>query len=233
MGGCDGGDRHERAHRCRDPGGSGGPTARHPIDAGHGRAGRCGVDRLYGPRQFRHQHPGRRQIRLRAALGRGGGQPRRHAVPGLVGQARHRHGVEPRRTLPAALSPSRHRADVARQRGRRHGDGPCRIPRRRHRLVAAPRDPAAGRHGHHGTRHLRDPAPRAAWLPLARDRHRGAGRRHRRVLPRRGADRAGRLGGGRARGRGTARSQPPRPSPSRWASSARPSCRTRSISTPA
>ena len=38
-----------------------------------------------------YMDPGRGEIRLQPAVGGGDGQPDRHAVPGAVGQARHRH----------------------------------------------------------------------------------------------------------------------------------------------
>ena len=114
------------------------------------------LDRLYGPRQFRDQHPGRRRVRLRAALGGAAGEPDRHAVPGAVRQARHRHRPEPGRNVPRAIPSPGRLCDVGRQRGRRDGDRPRRVSRRRHRALAAVQAAAARRHGGH-----------RPWSPMA------------------------------------------------------------------
>ena len=59
--------------------------------------------------------------------------------------------------------------DVGRQRNRRHGHRPGRVPRRRHRPRAAVQHAAAGRHGGHRHRHLRHPDGRGPRLPPARN----------------------------------------------------------------
>ena len=157
------------------------------------------LDRLYGPRQFRHQHPGRREIRLCAAVGRADGQCHRHAVPGAVGQARHRHRAQSGRNVPRAFSAARRLCLVDRQRSGGDGDRPRRIPRRRHRSVAAVAHPAGRRHGRHGRADLRHSDVRRAGVSPDRTHHRRARRRHRALLSRRNVHRADRLGrGGRS-----------------------------------
>ena len=61
--------------------------------------------RLHRPRQLRHQHRRRRQVRLPAALGRPRRQPDRDGRPDAVGEARDRDRQEPRRALPRDASP--------------------------------------------------------------------------------------------------------------------------------
>ena len=141
-----------------------------PVPVRRSRGDR--LDRLYGPRQFRHQHPGRLEIRLFPALGRAAGQYRRHAVPGSVGQARHRHRTQSRRTLPRAFSQARRLGFMDRQRSGGDGDRPCRIPRRRHWPVAASAYPADRRHGDHRRADLRHSDGGSARLSPDGDHHR-------------------------------------------------------------
>ena len=142
-----------------------------------------------------------REIRLCPAVGRADRQCHRHAVPGAVGQARHRHGAQPRRTVPRAFSQARRLGAVDRQRSGGDGDRPCRIPRRRHRSFAAAAHPADRRHGRHGRADLRHPDVRGARLSPDRDHYRRLGRRDRALLSRRNVHRADRLGRGGVRQR--------------------------------
>ena len=84
-----------------------------------------------------------------------------------------------------------------------------------------------------GGRDLRHPDVREARLPADRADHRQPGAHHRPLLPRRDVHRPGRLGLGGAAYRRCRRSPTPRRCCFRSASSARPSCRTRSICIPA
>ncbi len=117
-----------------------------PRGAGLCRSGHHRLDRLYGPRQLRHQHSGRREIWLWAAVGGAARQRHRDAVPGPFGQARHRHRPQSRRTMPRSFPASGGLGDVGRQRDRRHGDRSRRVPRRRHRTVIAVSHAAPRRH---------------------------------------------------------------------------------------
>ena len=80
--------------------------------------------------------------------------------------------------------------------------------------------PLPGRAADRG-RHLPDPRPAAPRLPAARSGDHRDGRRHRRLLPDRDADRQSRLGRDRARARSRPSSTGPRASCWRSASSAR------------
>ncbi len=168
------------------------------------RTGGDRLDRLYGPRQFRDQYPGRREIRLCAAVGRAGRQRRRDAVPGAVGQARHRHRAQPRRNVPRAFSAAGRVGAMDRQRSGGDGDRPRRIPRRRDRPFAAAAYPADRRNGRHRRPDLRHPDGPGTRVSSDRDHHRRSGRRHRGLLPRRNVHRAGRLARGGAAQRGSA-----------------------------
>ena len=97
-------ERPHRRHGARGPGGAARRVRRLPRLR---RPGGDRLDRLHGPRQFRDQHPGRREIRLRPAVGGAAREFDRDAVPGAVGQARHRHRAQPRGNVPRAISPSR------------------------------------------------------------------------------------------------------------------------------
>ncbi len=132
-----------------------------------------------------------------------------------------------------AVSQAGGRWHVGDQRNRRHGHRPRRIPRRRHRPGAAVQHAAARRHGGHRHRHLRHPDVRGPRLPPGRADHQQLRRHHRALLPDRDVHRAGRLGRRRL-GIGDAAHRPtPAHCCSRSASSAPPSCRTRSICIPA
>ena len=126
------------------------------------RAGGDRLDRLYGPGELRHQHPGRGQVRLRPALGGVARQRDRDAVPGPVGQARHRHRPQPRGIVPRSFSAAGRLGDVDRQRDRRHGDRSRRISRRRHRTCSAVAHAAVRRNGGHRSRNLRSVDVRSA-----------------------------------------------------------------------
>jgi len=152
------------------------------------------IHRLHGSRQFRDQHPGRREIRLRAALGRAARQSDRHAVSGALRKARHRHRKEPRGDLPGSLSPACRLDDVGRQRDRRHGDGSCRASRRGDRIVALAAHAADRRHGGDGWHFIRHIDGRGAGLSPARIGHRRLRRDYRTLLPRRNVHRSHRLG---------------------------------------
>ncbi len=125
------------------------------------RAGRHRLRRLYGSRQFRHEHPGRCELRLSPALGRALRQPRRHALPGALGEARHRHGPQSRGALPQALLKTRGHLLLDRERDRRHGNRSRRVPGRDHRLQSPLRPAALDRRHRHRRHHLFDPAARA------------------------------------------------------------------------
>ena len=182
------------------------------------------------PGNFATNVPGRRPVRLPAALGRAHGQPHGHAGAVPVGQARHRHRPQPARAGPRALPARAHRRPLA--AGRSDGDGHRR--RRVHGRGARPepalrRAAAGGRpdHRRHRVRHPRAAASRLS--PLRAGHHRPA-RHHLARLPLRDAAH-------QPAGQGLARR--PRPAPRRqqslscWrsASSARPSCRTPSTCT--
>ena len=160
------------------------------------RTGGRRLDRLHGSRQFRHQHPGRREIRLQPALGRAAGQHDRHAVPGAVGQARHRHRPQSRGNVPRPFFQAGGHRDVGGERDRRHGHRSRRISRRRGRPRAAVQDAADLRHGRHRRHHLRHPDGGEPRLPPGRADHRQLGRHHRALLSDRDVHRAGRLGRG-------------------------------------
>ena len=177
------------------------PASRHRRLSRLRRAGGDRVHRLYGPRQFRHQHPGRRQIRLRPLVGGAAGQSDRHAVPGAVGQARHRHRAQSRRDVPRAFPPARGLRHVGGERDRRHGDRPGGIFGRRGRAVAVVPHAAARRHDRHGHRHLRHPDGGEPRLPPGRIDHRQLRGDHRALLPDRDIHRPCRLGRGLARHR--------------------------------
>ena len=131
-------------------------------------------------------------------------QCRRHAVSGAVGQARHRDRAQFGRNVPGAFSPARRLGAVGRQRSGGDGDRPRRIPRRRHRPFAVVPYTAARRDGRHGRPDLRHPDVRRAGVSPDRTDHRRARRRHRPLLSRRNVHRAGRLGRGGVRQRGSA-----------------------------
>ena len=222
-----------RSDRLRCTSGPNRPAPRRAL-SGVRRAGGDRLDRLHGPRQFRDQHPGRREIRLWPALGRAARQRHRDAVPGAVGQARHRHRPQSRRAVPRAVSAAGRLGDVGRQRDRRDGDRSRRVPRRRDRARrccsacrcwpawSSPRD-----------RDLRHLDVRTARLPADRADHRRPGRGDRRcVISSRCSSR--RSTGARRRCIRCCRRCPTRRRCcSRSASSARRSCRTRSICIPA
>ena len=204
-----------------------------PRGAGRSPARRAGLpavrrtrgdrlDRLHGPRQLRHQHPGRRPVRLPSALGRRAGQSGRDAVPGALGQARHRHRPEPGATLPDAFPPPAGLRHVDRQRGGGDGDRPRRIARRRHRPEPAVRPAAADRPADHLRRDLHPAAAAGTRLPADRDGDRGVHRRDRRLLPDRAVRRPARLARLRLPRRGAANSPDRTASCWRSASSARP-----------
>ncbi len=223
---------HRADRRHRAPG-----AGRRPSGLAHGAGfrrpgGHC-LDRLYGPRQFRHQHPGRRQIRLWAVVGRAARQCDGDAVPGPLRQARHRHRQEPRRNVPRSLSAARGLGDVGGQRNRRHGDRPRRIPRRRHRPVIAAAHAAACRNGGDRDHHLRPADVREIRLPAARTDHRLHRRRDLPLLSRSKCSSRRSIGARRHSTSSRRRSPTPKLCCSRSALSAPPSCRTRSICIPA
>ena len=160
------------------------------------------LDRLRRPGQLRHQHPGRREIRLRAAMGGRARQSDRDAVPGAFGQARHRHRPQSGGDVPRSLSAADRAGDVGRQRDCRHGDRSRRIPRRRHRTFTAVSHAALGRNGRDRDPDLRPVDVRALRLPADRADHRRHGERDCALLRRRDVHCADRLGlGRRAHGR--------------------------------
>ena len=165
------------------------------------------LDRLYGPGQFRHQHPGWGEIRLCAAVGGGGGQCHRHALSGAVGQARHRHRAQPRRDVPRPLSQACGLGLVGRQRSGGDGDRPRRVPRRRDRPLAPSPYPAYRRHGRDRDPHVRHPHVRGPRVSADRAHHRRARRGDRPLLPGRDVHRPDRLGRGGDRQRGSATSR--------------------------
>ena len=178
--------------------------------------------RLHRPRQLRHQHRRRRQVRLPAALGRARGEPDRDAGPDPVGEARDRHRQEPRRALPRALlraaprsasgcRPSWSRWRLRHRRGRR----------RRARPQPALRHPALPGRADRRRRRLRDPRPAAEGLPPARGGDLGAGRRRRRWPSPSSSSTPTRRRRGRQAPRSSPASPAPRASCSRPGSSAR------------
>lgn len=170
------------------------------------RPGRDRVDRLHGPRQLRDQHPGRRRVRLPAALGRAGRERDRDAVPGDVGEARHRDRPQSRRAVPRPLPGAGRVGHVDRVGDRRDGDRSRRIPRRRARIRVVVSPVAVRGDDRDRVRNLRDPGARKTRFPAAGGCDRGAGRRDRRVLSRRTADRAAGLAGSRVPSGGPANS---------------------------
>ena len=118
----------------------------------------------------------------------------RDAVPGAVGQARHRHRAQSGRIVPRAFSETGGLGSLDRQRGRGDGDRPRRIPRRRDRPFAPAAYPAHRRHGRHGRPHLRHPDVRGPRVSPDRAHHRLARRGDRALLSRRDVHRADRLG---------------------------------------
>ncbi len=207
--------------RCRSRG-AGRPPTRHAGLPAVRRPRRDRLDRLHGPGQLRHQHPGRRPLRLSPALGRRAGQSGRDAVPGALGQARHRHRPEPGTALPDAFPPPPGLRHVDRQRDRRDGDRPRRIARRRHRAEPAVRPAAADRPADHLRRDLHPPAAPGTRLPADRDGDRGVHRRDRRLLPDRTVRRPARLARLRLPRRGARARRPGKRHAWRSASSARP-----------
>ena len=164
-----------------------------------------------------------------SALGRPAGQPHRHAVSGAFGQARHRDRPQPRRSVPRSISRAAVSAmwvvseiaamatDLAEFLGGAIG------------LVAAFPHAAARRHGRHRHRHLRHFDLRAPRLQADRIDHRRARRHDRPLLCHRILRRAGRLGRRRLPQRACRNFRTASAVCSRSGSSARPSCRTRSI----
>ena len=148
------------------------------------------------PGNFATNLEGGAQVRLHAALGRGGQQPDGHADPDPVRQAGHRHGQEPGRALPRALSPLADLRDVGPDGSGRHGHRPGRVPGRGAGLLPAVRHAALDRRAGHGRGHLRDPRPGALRLPLAGGGDHGHGRRGRGLLPDRAGPGPARLGPG-------------------------------------
>ena len=140
------------------------------------------LDRLHGPRQLRHQHPGWGAVRLSAAVGRSARQPGRHAVPGALRQTGDRHRPQPRTALPHAFPPPAGLHHVGRQRGRRDGDRPRRISRRRHWPQSAVRPSAADRPADHLCGDLRLAAAAGPGLSATRDGHSGVHRGDCRLL---------------------------------------------------
>ena len=174
----------------------GGRRARPRSGAAVRRAGGDLVDRLHGSGQLRHQHPGGREVRLRAAVGRVAGEPHRHVVPGAVGQARHRHRPQPGGDVARPIPAADCRRAVDRRRDRRHCNRPRGIRRRRDRLVAAVQHSAVRRHGRDGDRDLWRFAVRGGRLPPGRTGHRRIGGGDQPLLSRRDVHHAGRLGFG-------------------------------------
>ena len=135
------------------------------------------------------------QVRLHAALGRAAGEPDRHAVPGALRQARHRHRPQPRRDVPRAIPARRSSSsmwgasevaamatDLAEFLGGAIGLSLLfRIP-----LLAGMVVTAIVTYAH--------PAVRAARLPPDRAHHRRLRRGDRPLLPDRDVHRAGRTG---------------------------------------
>ena len=157
-------------------------------DPGRARAGLRGLHRLRRPRQLRHEHRGRRQVRLPAAVGAAQRQPHGDADPEPVGQDRHRHRAEPGRAVPRSLPAAGRVGPVDPGRAHRHGHRPGRVRRRRDRAEPAlPRAALLGR-AHHRGRRLRDPRPADQGLPALRGRHRRAARAHHPRLPLRHAE---------------------------------------------
>ena len=131
-----------------------------------GLRGRGGLRR---PRQLRHQHRRRRQVRLPAAVGDPGGEPDGDADPVPVGQGRHRHRSQPARAVPRALPAAG--SDRALDPGRADRDGhrPGRVRRRCDRAQPAVRRAAVRGGSDHRRGGLRDPRPPDARLPPLRD----------------------------------------------------------------
>ena len=130
------------------------------------------------PGQLRHQHPGRRAVRLHAALGDRGQQPDGHARPDPVGQAGHRHGQNLAEHCRMHFPPAGGLSGmwVLMEAGG-HGHRPGRVPRRGARLQPAVRHAPVGGRAADRRRHLPDPGPRALRLPAAGGgHHRAAGR---------------------------------------------------------
>ena len=191
---------HHRANPRGDPGDAGRPWPA-LLRAAVRRTRGDRLDRLYGPGQFRDQHPGRGPLRLRPPVGRARRQHDRHAFSGAFREARHRDAAQPRRDLPRPAARGGRLRALGDQRIRRHGDRPCRVHRRRDRPVAASAHSDAGRHGRRRAADARNSPFRALGLSADRDGDRRLRRHDRPVLSRRARRRAGRLGSGRTRPR--------------------------------
>ena len=148
------------------------------------------------PGQLRHQHRGRRELRLPPALGDPRRQPDGDARAVPVGQGRGHDGQEPPRALPRGVPPSRHLGPVGPGRARGHGHRPRRARGRRDRAQPAVRHPAVPGRPHHRGGRVRHPRPPAARLPALRARHHRLSRGHPLRLPLRGAARRARTSSG-------------------------------------
>ena len=152
-------------------------------DADDARPGVRRLDRLRRSGQLRHQHRGRRPLRLPPALGRARGELDGHADPVPVGQARDRHRQQPSRELPGALpaldvlgnvGAGRDHLDVHRHR---------RVPRRGARAQPALPRPALHRRRDDRLHRLRPPRAAPPRIPPVRARDHGAARDHLPRLP--------------------------------------------------
>ena len=101
--------------------------------------------------------PGRREVRLRAAVGRAARQPDGDAGPVPVGQARRRHRSDPARGVPRAVPAVVSCRPVGAGRGHGDGDRHRRVPGRRARAEPAVRGTAVHRRADHRRDRVRDP----------------------------------------------------------------------------
>ena len=138
--------------------------------------------RLCRSRQLRNQYPGRRRVRLHARLGHRRIEPDGDADPVALGQAGYRHRPEPGRGLPRPVSPPGRLGYVDHRRSGGDGDRPGRVSRRGARVQPALQHPPLPGGAPDRGGNVPDPRFAAVWLPAARSRDHGHGRRHRGLL---------------------------------------------------
>ena len=142
---------------------------------GRRRAARPGVRRrrrVHRPRQLRHEHRRRGEVRLHAGLGDRRREPDGDARPVPVGQDGHRDRPQPAGAVPRALQEAGHARAVAAGGGDRDRDRPGGVRRRRDRAQPALRRAAVRRRPDHRGGRVRDPRPAVARLPALRARDR-------------------------------------------------------------
>src|ERR1700730_1584136 len=140
----------DRTNRLRGSPGIGKPAQRGAWLSGIRWSGCDCLNRLYGPREFRDEYPGRGEVPVWTTLGGVARQSDRDAVPGPLRETRHCHWTEPGGDVPRAVSPAGCLGDVGDQRGCRDGDRSGRISRRCHRAFLVVPNAPPRRDGRHG-----------------------------------------------------------------------------------